>query len=118
MKKRAFAVSVTALLLLSACASGPGRTPLPPSPPKGEPGEVIGMAASQLRVAFGVPAFTRRENGSELWRYDSPNCRAFFFLYQAGREMAVRHVETVPAGRKTGADPACLAAIRAKPATS
>ena len=107
------------LLVLGACASGPQQATLalPAPPPEGEPGGFIGMTASALRASFGTPSFTRRESGSELWRYDNAQCRAFFFLYPAGREMGVRHVETTPHGPREAADMKCLAALRAKPAT-
>lgn len=111
--------AAAALLLLSACASQPsGPTPrsrLPEPPPAGEPTEFVGMSSAQLQGLLGKPAFTRRENGSALWRYDTTQCRTFFFLYPAGKDMEVRHVETVPQGNGAAADPACLTALRAKP---
>lgn len=110
---------VLGLFLLSACASqnqAPSEA-LPPPPPKGEPSGFVGMTATQLRASFGAPSFTRRENGSELWRYDNAQCRTFFFLYPVGRDMGVRHVETTPHGPAEAADPNCLAALRAKPAS-
>jgi hypothetical protein len=67
-----------------------------------------------LRAQFGAPAFVRRDNGAEIWRYDGPDCRAFFFLYAEASGQAVRHVETLPRGATMAADDACLAAIRAK----
>ena len=107
------------LLLLGACASqsqAPSQA-LPSPPPKGEPSGFVGMTATQLRASFGAPSFSRRENGSELWRYDRGQCRTFFFLYSEGRDMGVRHVETTPHGPAEAADPNCLAALRAKPAS-
>ncbi len=104
------------LLLLGACGSpslGPSQA-LPPPPPQGEPSGFVGMTGTQLRASFGAPSFSRRENGSELWRYDNARCRTFFFLYPVGREMGVRHVETVPHSAAEAADPNCLAALRAK----
>ncbi len=75
------------------------------------------MTGAQLRASYGAPSFSRRESGSELWRYDRAPCRTFFFLYPVGREMGVRHVETIPHGPSAAADPNCLAALRAKPAS-
>jgi len=112
--------AVAALLLLGACASQPTASSpyaLPAPPPGGEPSGFIGMTAVQLQASFGRPSFTRRENGSELWRYDVSQCRTFFFLYPEGRAMSVRHVETVPQGKGVAADPACLSVLRAKPAS-
>src|SRR5580698_5400982 len=80
-------------LLLADCASTrrpapvPQRPPhvaLPVAPPPGEPGDVAGLQPTQLRVIFGAPAFVRKEGAIEMWRYDGPACKAFFFLYPYG----------------------------------
>lgn len=112
------------LFVLCACASGPAtqRTPSsrlnePPPTPNGEPAGFIGLTSAQLRGSFGPPSFSRRENGSELWRYDTKDCRTFFFLYPAGNDMSVRHVETMPRGKIIAADANCLTALRAKSAS-
>ena len=106
-------------LLLGACATRPPppvpAVPLPAPPPSGEPAALEGMSADNLRSAFGKPSFERDESGAELWRYDGPSCRAFFFLYPEGGALVVRHVETVPEATNSAADPACLAALRGKP---
>ncbi|HEX4157502.1 MAG TPA: hypothetical protein VHY79_03435 [Rhizomicrobium sp.] len=105
---------------LAACASKPvvtvpqqaPRVALPPAPPPGEPADIAGLGATQLRVAFGAPAFVRKDGTAEIWRYDSPSCKAFFFLYPYGNAMLVRHVETLPRGNEMAADESCLATIR------
>ena len=61
--------------VLSACASQPitptaPTVPLPPPPPSGEPADLFGLSAHDLRGTFGAPAFIRKENGAEMWRYD------------------------------------------------
>jgi len=104
-------------IALGACASRPASAPtlsLPPPPPTGEPAGLTGLSADHLRGAFGVPAFTRKESGSEMWRYDGANCRAFFFLYPNGTGQIVRHVETLPRGKDIAADVSCLDALRAR----
>ena len=53
---------------------------------------------------LGEPAFTRTEGTGEIWRYDGASCHAFFFLFSD----AVRHVETLPRGAASAADPVCL----------
>lgn len=88
------------------------RVALPPAPPKGEPSDLAGLGANQLRVAFGTPAFVRKDSGAEIWRYDSSSCKAFFFLYPYGTAMLVRHVETLPRGNIMAADETCLETIR------
>jgi hypothetical protein len=116
---------LAALLLcsaLAACAgssrqvaSVPQQAPhvvLPPAPPKGEPSDLAGLGANQLKVAFGTPAFVRKDGSAEIWRYDSTSCKAFFFLYPYGNAMLVRHVETLPRGSVMAADEACLETIR------
>jgi hypothetical protein len=106
---------------LAACASSKPvatlqqqapRVALPPAPSPGEPADIAGLGATQLRVAFGAPAFVRKDGSAEIWRYDSPTCKAFFFLYPYGNAMLVRHVETLPRGNEMAADESCLATIR------
>lgn len=119
------------LLALTACARQLPRLPpaplpqqqqpqvaLPPAPPPGEPVGIVGLEEDQLRAVFGEPAFIRKDGTAQMWRYDSPGCKAFFFLYPAyGMALAVRHVETVPRGGGMAADAGCLAALRSRPAT-
>ncbi len=105
-----------ALLVLAGCAAQPksgfpsATAPIPAAPPRGEPSEYIAMPATGLTVAFGKPAFVRKDGATELWRYDGKACRAFFFLY--GAPLAVRHVETLPHARDQAADISCLTALR------
>ncbi len=102
-------------LLLGACASqppSPATVPLPPPPPSGEPAGLIGLSANDLRATFGAPSFVRKENGTEMWRYDGKDCRAFFFLYAKDNAQAVRHVETLPHGRDSASDSTCLEFLR------
>ncbi len=105
---------------LAACATRPAATvqqqaphvALPPVPPKGEPADIAGLQSTQLRVAFGAPAFVRKDGAVEIWRYDSASCKAFFFLYPYGNSLLVRHVETLPRGGDMAADESCLATLR------
>ena len=71
------------------------------------------MNAADLRVAIGAPAFVRKDGADQMWRYDTAGCKAFFFLYPKNGTLSVRHVETLPRGKKWAADPACLNALRA-----
>ncbi|HEY1615471.1 MAG TPA: hypothetical protein VGF97_17460 [Rhizomicrobium sp.] len=96
-----------------AAVEQPAPVPLPPAPPAGEPADLAGLAPAQLKNAFGEPAFVRKDSGVEMWRYDSPACKAFFFLYPAGTTFSVRHVETLPRGQQMAADAACLEVLRA-----
>jgi hypothetical protein len=115
---------LTILLLctaVAACATNrpsPGvqqqvpRVALPPAPSPGEPADLAGLKSTQLRVAFGAPAFVRKDGNVEIWRYDSASCKAFFFLYPYGDSLLVRHVETLPRGNEMAADETCLATLR------
>jgi hypothetical protein len=108
---------------LGACATQPPpQTPsvaLPAGPPPGEPAWIVSMDAQGLRTAFGQPAFVRKDNGSEMWRYDGPSCKAFFFLYRGiAGSTVVRHVETLPRGSSIAADETCLALLRQHPTSS
>lgn len=103
------ALLVCACAMLAACATQPAqRVSLPSAPPPGEPGNVAGLNASQIRVAFGEPAFIRKDGTTEMWRYDGAACKAFFFLYPGSGGATVRHVETIPRGRDIAADSGCL----------
>jgi hypothetical protein len=94
---------------LAACATPQRQTvSLPPPPPAGEPAGVAGLTANAVRVTYGTPDFVRKDKTAEMWRYDSPSCRAFFFLYASGPDETVRHVETLPRGATMAADQTCL----------
>jgi hypothetical protein len=111
-----FIVSACFCAALCACAAVPPpvvpKVALPAAPAPGEPAGVVGLDADAVRVAFGSPAFVRKDGSTEMWRYDNPSCKAFFFLYAGGASLSVRHVETVPRGQDIAADPACLALMR------
>lgn len=114
---------LAACVLLAGCATSPknpqpaASTPpaiVPPAPPAGEPADLAGLKATQLREVFGAPDFVRKEGSMELWRYDSPGCKAFFFLYPYGQSLLVRHVETLPRGNVMAADQSCLDSLHPK----
>ncbi|HWA91597.1 MAG TPA: hypothetical protein VG889_16280 [Rhizomicrobium sp.] len=107
---------LTISLLLAACTTRPvDRVALPPAPPPGEPGDVVGLSSSALKVAFGTPQFARKDGDTEMWRYDGAGCRAFFFLYPDKSVLVVRHVETMPRPASAAFDVNCLTALRRAP---
>lgn len=117
--------TILAAVVLAGCVARPqtpvapppaATVPLPPPPLKGEPDLFTGVQAAQLRVLVGAPAFTRKDGATEIWRYDTTFCHAFFFF--TGTPAKVRHVETLPRGKDVAADPACLTALRASAKTS
>jgi hypothetical protein len=91
----------------------PPAVPIPPPPPAGEPTDYLNLPSANLRSLLGAPQFVRQDGGSEMWRYDLTSCRAFFFLQGPPGSLAVRHVETLPAGAASAADPLCLNALKA-----
>jgi hypothetical protein len=96
-----------------ASVAAPGLTvPIPPAPPKGEPERFTGLDVSRLRALAGAPAFARKDGNIEMWRYDAGSCRVFFFL--TGAPAKVQHVETLPRGKESAADPECLTALSSK----
>lgn len=115
MFRKFVVLSLCALLCACAGHAPKDTTPivsLPPPPPPGEPADLAGLDAGALRVAFGEPAFTRKDGPAEMWRYDNSACKAFFFLYSNGTTFTVRHVETLPRGSEMAADANCLAQLR------
>ena len=121
MTKRA---TLFGLLLLAGCAAQPRApaapvtppspteptVPIAPPPPKGEPENFLGIDAARLQTMAGAPAFTRKDGAMEMWRYDTASCRVFFFL--TGAPGKVQHVETLPRGANSAADPQCLNALK------
>jgi hypothetical protein len=113
MKKGIAALFV---LMLAGCATReqaplpPLAVSIPPAPPVREPDVFTGIEASRLRTLAGAPAFTRKDGATEMWRYDTQSCRAFFFF--TGMPPKVQHVETLPRGKDGTTDPACLNALR------
>ncbi|HWF64473.1 MAG TPA: hypothetical protein VN685_07685 [Rhizomicrobium sp.] len=109
-------IATLSVLMLAGCAArerapSPTRAvPIPAPPPAREPDVFTGLEASQLRALAGTPAFTRKDGATEMWRYDTQSCRAFFFF--TGAPPKVQHVETLPTGKNNEADPACLNALR------
>ena len=109
-------LAVTALCVaLGACATGSSQQPVAPPQLVGEPPGIVGLAAADVKVAFGEPAFVRHEGANQMWRYDGQTCRAFFFLYDQNGVQTVKHVETLPRGTAMPADVTCLDALRLKP---
>ena len=96
MIRRGLALSLFALL--GACATRPpaDHIALPPSPPLGEPANMIGMTDAALRTTFGAPAFMRKDGSIQFWRYKGVACQAFFFLYPDHGVLTVQHIETLP----------------------
>lgn len=111
--------AVLLLGLLGACA-GPAvvtNVRLPEAPPPGEPSGTTGLHEADLKVAYGQPAFVRKDGQAQIWRFDGPACKAFFFLYSRDGNTAVWHVETTPRGAGIAADQNCLNALRARVAS-
>ncbi len=118
--------AILSLLLFAGCAAQPrplvaapppaNTVPIPPPPPKGEPDLFTGIQAPQLQALMGAPVFTRKDGATEIWRYDNASCHAFFFL--TGAPAKVQHVETLPRGKASAADPECLTALRSSPKPS
>jgi len=111
MSRTGLAFALLSLGLAGCANTSTQQASLPPPPAAGEPGNLAGMDASRIRVAFGPPQFVRKDGQVEMWRYDISNCKAFFFLYPNGPSLAVRHVETVPRPGNAAADANCLQAL-------
>ena len=123
-------ILLSAFVTLAACAQPPApkpvvaplppaaplpppAVPIPQQPPAGEPTAYLNLPPANLRGLLGAPQFVRQDGASEMWRYDGASCRAFFFLQGPAGNQTVRHVETLPAGAASAADPLCLNALKA-----
>ena len=120
MKRLVFVASLCALL--AACAAprsggGTASVPLPEAPPPGEPAGTTGLTEANLRAIYGQPAFVRKDAAAQIWRFDGPGCKAFFFIYARDGRTGVWHVETTPRGQSIAADENCLSALRARAAS-
>ena len=120
-------IRCTAALLIALAVFGCAAQPAPPPPPPQIASRHSVRTAARrtrplsqyggTRPAGGVWAARlckRKDGATEMWRYDGAACRAFFFFY--GMPLTVRHVETLPHGAESAADPACLTALRVSPA--
>ena len=118
-KRLVFVASLCALLAACAAPSGRGTTSvhLPEAPPPGEPAGTTGLTEANLKQVYGQPAFVRKDLTAQIWRFDAPTCKAFFFLYSKEGKTAVWHVETAPRGGSIAADENCLSALRARAAS-
>ena len=115
MKRLAALLSICCVA--AGCATKPATPPrvaLPPAPPSGEPVGTTGLREADLRATFGMPALVRHDGNAQIWRFDAPGCKAFFFLYSRDGATAVWHVETAPRGANIAADENCLNALRAR----
>ena len=100
----------------AAMAAAPAPSALSPVPPAmAVPGVVQAPSdADSLHAAYGMPDFVRREKDSELWRYDTHDCTAFFFLYRDGETWRLRYSESLPPGPGMAASEACVQNLRAR----
>jgi hypothetical protein len=96
----------------------PVEMALPPPAPPPEPPPPPPTDAPGLRAAYGAPDFIRREDESELWRYDVAGCAVFFFLYRDGSALKIRYAETSPRGKAAPVDPACLKTLSGRASAS
>ena len=112
-------LTLSVAVFLAGCAAktpppAPVAPPPPPAPapvPRVEPPSFTGLAPDAQRARLGAPVFSRKDGATDMWRYDSKSCRAFFF-FTGGQ---VTHVETMPEGQGNNADLACLNSLRKSP---
>ena len=108
------ATSATPPTLASALFA-PVRPPAGAKPPATVAQTAPGMVDDvSLRAQLGAPDFVRKEDQSELWRYDGQNCALFAFLYRDTASLKLRRMETVPAGAGGEPDQACVTSLKAR----
>lgn len=114
-------------LLVAACGGGPpsdrpsagnagGTTPqialtTPGGPTMGHEHlptfqKLVGMTASDLEKAMGVPGFRRRDDPAEIWQYRGTTCVLDIFLYREKDGIKVSYVDVrgLTVAKVTGED--------------
>ncbi len=61
---------------------------------------LIGLDPHRLRAFLGAPAFLRRDDPAEVWRYEAKGCVLDVFLYRKNKKSGLRvtHVEARGSG--------------------
>jgi hypothetical protein len=107
-----FAGLLFGLSFLAGCVSAPKPTSMRTPSEQSKAGIWSDFTVAELTRSYGPATFVRKEDGSEIWRYDVGACRFFFFFYPGERGLTVRHVESIPSGRGQPIDADCLNAFQ------
>ena len=92
-------------------ASAPSvSAPLPtPKIDTPEPTEMIGWNETKIARVLGSASLVRRDLGSEIWQYQTPDCVLFLFLYPDDGVPKIKHVDSRSTG--TGNIKACVTSV-------
>jgi len=109
-------LALTAILLLSACASSPKPVAIPTHVPAAtappERGPLIGADANMLATRFGVPRLRVREGDGTKLQFAGGTCLLDAYLYPASDGVArVTHVDTRNHEGRSVAQAECVAMI-------
>lgn len=98
----------------TAPAPKPGGTAVaradPAAPPvNDDPMQFMGLQGAAIAAQLGKPDLIRRDSGVEVRQFRGDACTLDLFLYPAGNDLAVKHVELRGASLDNDARRACLA---------
>jgi hypothetical protein len=72
----------------------PDEPPAPAAPPEptidDDPAQVIDLNGAALEALLGVPSFSRRETGAQVWQYAGTACILDVYLYDDGPDTPYR----------------------------
>jgi len=83
------------------------RQELPPV--NDDPAQLLGQSTVQVHDLLGEPRLIRRDGPAEIWQYRASNCILDVFLYDAGADRTVRHVDLRGPGTAMPDRRACFA---------
>jgi len=78
-------------------------------PVNDDPAQLLGQSAAQAHSLLGEPRLVRRDGPAEIWQYRASGCILDVFLYDAGADRTVRHVDLRGPGTATPERRACFA---------
>tara|TARA_R110002050_G_scaffold250946_3_gene389041 strand:- start:11195 stop:11602 length:408 start_codon:yes stop_codon:yes gene_type:complete len=92
-------------------ASAPSVAVPPPAPKidTPEPTEMIGWNETKIATVLGSASLVRRDLGSKIWQYQTPDCVLFLFLYPDGGVSKIKHVDARSTG--TGNIKTCVTSV-------
>jgi hypothetical protein len=111
-----FILPLSALALLSACASTPPvpvkPAPVAVTPQPRETGTLIGLTAGELTRRLGSPRLTVQEGNGTKLQWLATNCVLDAYLYPSGGSPKVTHIDARDRSGRDIPQANCLAVLQ------